>query len=234
MPLADLLLQNQSGNLQSPKGQRFRGKKTGFMPSSDSISFWINQLKAGDHAAVQKLWESFFLRLVRLARAKLHGATRREADEEDIALSAFDSFCRGAENGRFPQLSDRDDLWRLLVALTERKAIGLIRREQSQKRGGDAVFDNVTHAEADDSAAVETGLGQIPGREPTPELAAQVAAECRRLLAALDNDELRSIAIWKMEGDTTEEIAARIGRSPRTVERKLRMIRTLWEEQAGP
>lgn len=126
MPLADLLLQNQSGNLQSPKGQRFRGKKTGFMPSSDSISFWINQLKAGDHAAVQKLWESFFLRLVRLARAKLHGATRREADEEDIALSAFDSFCRGAENGRFPQLSDRDDLWRLLVALTERKAIGLI------------------------------------------------------------------------------------------------------------
>jgi len=65
-------------------------------------------------------------------------------------------------------------------------------------------------------------------------LAAQIAEECRRLLAALDSDELRSIAVWKMEGDTTEEIAARIGRSPRTVERKLRMIRTLWEEQAGP
>jgi DNA-directed RNA polymerase specialized sigma24 family protein len=202
------------------------------MPTSESISYWIDQLKAGDHVAVQKLWEGFFARLVRLARAKLHGAIPRAADEEDIALSAFDSFCRGAAKGRFPQLSDRDDLWRLLVTLTERKAIRLIRHEQSQKRAGDAVFDQATRADRDDSAALETGLGQIPSREPTPELAAQVADECRRLLAALDSDELRSIAVWKMEGDTTEEIAARMGRSVRTVERKLRMIRTLWEEHA--
>jgi len=60
--------------------------------------------------------------LVGLARTKLHGSPRRVADEEDVALSAFDSFCRNAAQGRFPQLFDRDGLWKLLVLLTARKA----------------------------------------------------------------------------------------------------------------
>jgi DNA-directed RNA polymerase specialized sigma24 family protein len=67
-------------------------------------------------------------------------------------------------------------------------------------------------------------------RRILPEFAAEVAEECRRLLHALDSDELRSIAVWKMEGDTTEEIATRLSCAPRTVERKLHLIRTLWEE----
>ena len=32
-----------------------------------------------------------------------------------MALSAFDSFCRGAEQGRFPDLNNRNDLWGMLV-----------------------------------------------------------------------------------------------------------------------
>ena len=50
-----------------------------------------------------------------------YSTCRRAADEEDVALSAFDSFCRGAEQGRFPQLDGRDDLWHLLVVITVRK-----------------------------------------------------------------------------------------------------------------
>ena len=51
-------------------------------------------------------------------------ARRREAveDEEDAALNAFDSFCRGLSLGRFDQLRDRDALWRLLAVLTVREA----------------------------------------------------------------------------------------------------------------
>jgi hypothetical protein len=91
------------------------------MSSEHSVTHWIDQLKAGDQAAAQKLWEGYFHRLVRLARTKLQGAPKRAADEEDVALSAFDSFCQGVERGRFPQLADRDDLWRLLVTLTDGK-----------------------------------------------------------------------------------------------------------------
>src|SRR5436309_4711052 len=111
------------------------------MSSAESITTWINQFKGGDAAAAQKLWESYFRRLVGLARKKLQGTPRRAADEEDVALSAFDSFCRGAEQGRFPRLTDRDDLWRLLVTITARKAYQLALHEGRRKRGGNAVLD---------------------------------------------------------------------------------------------
>jgi hypothetical protein len=37
-----------------------------------------------------------------------------------------------------------------------------------------------------------------------------------------------------MEGYTTEEIAAKLGYVPRTIERKLRLIRNLWENEVPP
>jgi DNA-directed RNA polymerase specialized sigma24 family protein len=186
------------------------------MSSDRSVTFWIGRLKAGDSLAAQKLWEGYYGRLVGLARAKLRGAPRRAADEEDVALSAFDSFCRGAERNRFPQLADRGDLWQLLLMITARKAIDLRQHEGRKKRGGGAPAGN-----SDDL------LSQVVGREPTPEFAAQVADECRRLLDTLDDPELRQIALWKMEGDTNEDIAGRLGVVVRTVERKLHLIRAL-------
>jgi DNA-directed RNA polymerase specialized sigma24 family protein len=184
-----------------------------------SVSHWLDRLQAGEHAAAQPLWEAYFGRLVALARAKLQGAPRRAADEEDVALSAFASFCRGAAAGRFPQLADRDDLWRLLVTLTGHKALDRLRHERRQKRGG---------------AAAAVCLEEVIGPEPTPDFAAQVAEECRRLLGLLADAELEAVALWKMEGYTTAEISARLGYVPRTVERKLRLIRQIWEKEGQP
>jgi len=73
----------------------------------------------------------------------------------------------------------------------------------------------------------------VLGDEPTPEFAAQVAEECQRLLGRLGDAELRSVALWKMEGYTNEEIAARLNCVPRTVQRKLGLIRTLWDQEPG-
>ena len=109
------------------------------MTSSGSVTQWLGLLKAGDADAAQRLWQRYFERLVRLARKKLQGARRRVADEEDAALGAFDSFCRGAREGRFPLLSDRHNLWPLLVLITSRKAIDLVQQEGRKKRGGGAV-----------------------------------------------------------------------------------------------
>jgi DNA-directed RNA polymerase specialized sigma24 family protein len=203
------------------------------MSSAGSVTYWIDLLKAGDHAAAQPLWEAYFRRLVGLARAKLQGTPRRAADEEDVALSAFDSFCRGAEAGRFPQLRDRNDLWHLLVKLTARKAGHLVRHERRRKRGGGQVHSEAALAGAD-SAAEEPALANVIGQEPTPEFAAQVAEEYQRLLERLGSAELRSIALWKLEGDTTEEIGAKLACAPRTVERKLQRIRALWAKEIAP
>jgi DNA-directed RNA polymerase specialized sigma24 family protein len=199
--------------------------------SENSVTQWIHQLKAGDRGAVQQLWERFFRRLIGLARKKLQNAPRRMADEEDVALSAFESFCRGAEQGRFPQLQDRDNLWPLLVVITARKAHDLIQHQQRKKRGGGQVMGESGLAGGADGG--EGGLAQMLGQEPTPEFAAEVAEECDRLLRMLPDDELRSVALWKMEGYTNEEIAARLDCVPRTVERKLRVIRSTWEPEGA-
>ena len=171
---------------------------------------------------------AFLPALVGLAARKLRGVPRRAADEQDVALSAFASFCRGLEAGRFPQLRDRNNLWALLVTITAQGA-QLIRHEGQQKRGGNAVLDEAALKDPASSGSGLLSLEHVIDNEPTPEFAAEVADEYRRLLACLPDDELQSVAQWKMEGHTNEEIAARLGCALRSVERKLRVIRTLWD-----
>jgi DNA-directed RNA polymerase specialized sigma24 family protein len=192
-----------------------------------SISMWISKVKVGDEDAAQKIWERFFEKLVRLTRKRLEGAPRAAADEDDVVLSAFDSFFRGATRGRFPKLSDRDDLWQVLVMITERKAIDLKQHERRQKRGGGKVRHDGQLAR-EGEAAEASPLGQIADLMPTAEFAIEAAEQCQRLFERLGDDTLRSVALWKLEGYTTEEIAAKLECVPRTIERKLRMIRTIW------
>jgi RNA polymerase sigma factor (sigma-70 family) len=199
--------------------------------SDGSVSRLIDGLVVGDEAAIQQLWERYFRRLVGLARRKLANAPRRAADEEDVALSAFDSFCRNAEQGKFPQLLDRDSLWRLLVVITTRKAAHQVRDEGRLKRGGGATVQTETTGSGDDPPI----LDELLSREPSPELAAIAAEEHQRLLAALGDDELadelRSVALWRMEGYSVKEIAERLDYAPRTVKRKLQKIRGIWVKE---
>ena len=200
------------------------------MSSAASVTTWIEQLRAGNRAAAQHLWDRYFRRLVDLARTRLRGVPRGAADEEDVALCAFDSFCRGLERGRFPLLDGRDDLWALLVVITARKAIDLRQHRRRLKAGGgkvrgESVLDELL---GDDEGAA--GIGQVLGAEPTPEMAAQVADQFRRLMGLLPNEEVRSVALWKLEGYTNQEIGARLGCVDKTVERRLRLIRSLWKD----
>jgi DNA-directed RNA polymerase specialized sigma24 family protein len=196
------------------------------MADDGSVTRWFGELQAGDPVAAQHLWEHYFRRLVGLARLKLQNAPRRAADEEDVALSAFDSFCRNAEQGRFPQLLDRDSLWRLLVVLTVRKAQHLVRDATRQKRGGGVRPLPDTPGAADEAPILE----QILSREPTPELAAQMAEEYHGLLRRLGDSELETIAVLRMEGYSVDEIAQKLGYVARSIKRKLHLIRSIWEK----
>src|SRR5215813_14084043 len=109
------------------------------MSSEGSVTRWVTALKGGDLAAAQPLWERYHRRLVSLARQRLQCARRRQADEEDVVQSAFHSFFQGVARGRFPQLQDRDNLWRLLVVITARKALDQLAHERSKRQGGGTV-----------------------------------------------------------------------------------------------
>lgn len=192
------------------------------MPEFGSVTFWLDRLKAGDRSeAVNRLWGAYFGRLVGLARRQLGGRPLAVADEEDVALSAFDSFVRAAAAGRFPRLDDRDDLWQVLFVVTARKAADLLEAEGRLKRGGGQVVRPLAGAGSMDLP--------MPSREPDPAEAAMLAEQLQQRLDSLGEPTLRQIAVWKLEGYTNREIADKLGRSEPTVERKLRRIREAWK-----
>jgi DNA-directed RNA polymerase specialized sigma24 family protein len=195
---------------------------------ADDVPSWLDQLKNGDPDGAQRLWEAYFEKLMRLAHRKLSGLPRRAFDEEDVALSAMNSFVAGARAHRFPRLDDETDLWKLLVTITSRKATARRRGHFAASRNYGAVKGESDFAGGDDSQA--EGIGAAEGNEPTPAFAAEVADECRVLFAKLEDPLLRSIASWKMEGYTNDEIAQKLGRTERTVERKLSLIREYWSD----
>jgi DNA-directed RNA polymerase specialized sigma24 family protein len=195
-----------------------------------SVTALVERIKAGDHEAVRLLWQRYYPRLVALARKRLQGTPRRAADEEDAALSAFDSFCRRAGQGRFPELKDRDGLWALLVVLTARKAADLVKHQRRDKRGGGKVHGDSALRPADvDSGA--GGFDALEGDDPMPEEAAILAEEVEGLLSRLRDPALRQVAVWKLEGYTNAEIAERQGSSLPTVERRLAIIRRLLKDR---
>ena len=201
------------------------------MANQNSVTIWIDGIKAGDGSDIERLWDRYFERLVRLAAARLPAHSRRSFDEEDVALSAFQSFCDRAGRGQFPQLSDRDDLWRLLATITVRKVLDTIRQQSRQKRGGGQVLGE--SALLVGAGTEGDGLAEVLSREPTPDEVAGFAEDYHRFLARLQEPPLRTIALRRLEGQTTREIARALDVSTKTVERKLQLIRAIWSEESS-
>jgi RNA polymerase sigma factor (sigma-70 family) len=187
------------------------------MPSADvsqSITRLIRNVQRDRASAVGPLLALYFERLVQLARRRLQGMPGMDGYEEDLALRSFHSICQRLRDPARPlHLEGRDDLWRLLATRTISRTIDLIRRHRPGEVAG--------------AHPVE----QLLAREPTPEEAAEMADECRRLLDLLGERELRQIALLKVAGYTNEEIATRLDCVSRTVERKVSRIRLLWKHE---
>ncbi len=173
-------------------------------------------MQAGDDAAAAALWQHYFPRLVELAKRRF-GADRDPVyGADDAAQSVFHLLCRGARDGRYTHVAGRDELWRLLVTATRRKVIDRVRHHEATKRGGGEI-QTLVHD------------GDVVAPEPTPEMVAIMDESLKQLLAALRDDTLRQIALWRLEGFANSEIANKLGVSERTVERKLNLIRCDWE-----
>ena len=192
--------------------------------NDSSVTRWLERLGTGDNVAAAKLWNAYFDRLVHLAHGRLQAKFAKVNDAEDIALSAFHSFCRGVENKKFPALSDRDGLWRLLVSITIHKLLHVVRDQKRIKRGGQFQELHGLDSSSDSIAAVN----QIVSREPSPDFALEVAEQYQEMMHSLEDKELIQLATWKMEGYTNDEIAKKLNRATRTVERKLQLIRKIW------
>lgn len=192
-----------------------------------TITQLLISAKDGDEQAAIELWNAYFHRLAAVARRKLRGAPTRASDEEDAVLSAFGNMLEGIKANRFAQLEDRDDLWQVLVMLTARKSIEHRRRAEAQKRGGGQVRGESVFDQQFDDSDVALGIAAIIAEEPTPDFLAEMEEQCQQLLNVLD-DDLRTVALLRLEGYLNREIAEKTEHTISWVERKLRLIRTAW------
>lgn len=192
-------------------------------PLDGSVTHFFGKLRAGDRSAAGKLWEAYCPRLLGLARRTLRGREGKMADAEDAVQSAFISFWRRAELGEFGSDLDRNSLWNLLGVITVRKALKQIEHEIAQRRGGGRVRSESSLVDRNgEPLQLDQALGRMP--------ALDFDLHCEELLLQLD-DEQRGIALLKLMSYTNKEISAICGCTERKVERKLQMIRLLWNHE---
>jgi len=197
---------------------------------AERFSDALLRIRQGDDQAIEELWNGYFQRLVRLAAKRLPENLRRSGDEEDIALSAFNSFIAGVRRDQFPDLSGPDNLWGLLITLTGRKVNAHMRFQTRQKRGGGLVRGESVFLDPNDPQ--KTGIGDVSGNSMPADLAIELEDACNTLLEQLPDAQLRQIAVMRMDGFLVEEIAERLGLSKRGTERRLQLIRRTWSEAA--
>lgn len=198
--------------------------------SQEPVSLWIEQLAAADQDAASRLWAHFCQRLMVFARSRMSPSTRRIYDEEDAAVSAFRSLCRGIEAQRFPDVGDRGNLWALLVVITSRKIANQFRYEHQQRRNANQTLSE-SMLQSSDGSRVSL-LHSLPTHEPTPAFAAEVADMSEYLKSKLPEPDLQKIVLLKLEGHTNEDVAELMNITRRTVQRKLERIRRIWLESA--
>ncbi len=189
-----------------------------------SVTQLIEQVKVADPQAAQQLWRRYFERLLPLARARLRRRPDAAIDAEDVLVSVFDRFFRAAQEDRFGRLNDRDDLWQILLMLTERQAASQVRRAAAAKRGGDSPLSGGAGGHAME-------LVHVADPAPGPEFAAAFNDSLARAITRLTDDKTREVALLRMEGYENREIAERLEISLSSVERKLRVIREVWQEE---
>lgn len=196
-----------------------------------SVTRLYLELREGREEAATDLWQLCCQALVREARRQLGPNERRASDEEDVALAVFHELCQAVSDGRLGDDLRREDLTKLLRHFTRQETLDQRRHAQRAKRGGGVVRGESVFAFRSDDRARHNGFHSVASTEPSPELFVQLDDQLQRLLASLDDDRLRQVALSVLAGDSRPEIAEKLGLSLRSVERKIALIRDAWRSE---
>ena len=183
------------------------------MSRDASVTMWINAVRQGDASAAEHLWRRYFQQLMAQARVRMTNVDRSGYDEEDAAISTFHILCSKLQEGHYASLSDRDELWQLMLTVLIRKVGRRVKYQQASKR-----------------SSARTGQVVFSVDELPAATSDEISEECFELIALLNDSNLEQVALLKFEGYTNEEIAAKLNRTRRTIQRMLNLIRSLWQE----
>jgi RNA polymerase sigma factor (sigma-70 family) len=181
----------------------------------------IAGLRAGDSVVLGDFCRHYGELLHSLAQKHLPRALQRRVGPEDVVQSVCRTFLMRAQRGEF-QLTDGDDLWGLLCAITLTKVREQTRYHLRQRRGLDREQPLTPGQSSSDSGPQPVAPGTSPAE------AAAFADQFQQLIAGLDEEE-RQVVDLKLQNCTHEEIATRLGCSERTVRRLLKRVQAQLE-----
>lgn len=193
-----------------------------------TVEILIDDFRKGADQAADALFVRYYRRLVQLARHRLTSLPRRVVDEEDLAAAALASLFTRLSDGSYPEARNDEDLWRILATIVEHKLLDEIRRQRANKRGngktrGESIFFGSANHEGG------SGFDRFAGED----LSKGLRSICVHLFELLKSDDLRELALLRLEGYTTAEIAEKLGCTRRTVQRRLKLIEKIWNTQAA-
>jgi ECF sigma factor len=107
------------------------------MDDVEPIPALVQQLRAGNRDAAEKLFARYAQRLTRLAEQHLSRKLAGRLDGEDVVQSVFRTFFRRSATGEF-RIDSSAQLWQLLVKITLLKARAKARYHTADKRDAGA------------------------------------------------------------------------------------------------
>src|SRR5690606_27023149 len=124
----------------------------------------VERVRVGDQSAAEELFHRHVGRLIALAHSRLSARLGRRIDPEDVVQSAFCSFFRHAQAGRF-SIEKGGDLWRLLVVITLNK----LREKVEYHSAGKRRYSQEQSGKQNDD--LQCFHYEVVAREPTPDAA---------------------------------------------------------------
>lgn len=204
-----------------------------------SVTAWLDKLEASETdtlkgQAQHAIWNRYHEQLTSFARRRRSWLPEAVENEEDAALGALHSFFDGVSKGHFPELQNREDLWRILATITARKVCRQFERLKAKKRGsGKVVGEAALRGKGESDAFQLDNLGTSAAWPPRSGTIEVVSLEFREtletLIDGLNDETSKRIAQLTLEGRSTTDVAEELGVSKRTIERRLAKIREVWE-----
>lgn len=192
--------------------------------SEDDTTLWLKQLAAGDPDAADRFWRQYAIPLERLASGRLSPALQRRVGAEDILQSVCRTFFRRSRSGEY-ELTEPEQLWRLLCAITVNKVHQCARFHFRQRRG--IQFERNDLSQSNDS--VDSPVERAESPEGSVEEAVAFVDQMEVFLSSLGEEE-RQLIQYRLDGLSHREIADKMNCTERTVRRIVAFVRNRWEK----
>ena len=192
-----------------------------------SVTRALNELNSPSQGeqAVLFLWERYFNRLCGFIEGQLYARHKRITSADEVASDAFLALLDGVKHNRFHSVRNRDELWQMLTLIGARRSTNVRVKHSRQKNGGGKLQGESVFG----SGGMEN-LADFIQRDLSPTDYVELKEMIEDLLRQLPNQQVRQIALMRMSGYSNAEIAEKIGRVERTVELKLKLIRSIWSQ----